>query len=48
MEAVFFELAWLIAWPFGSPHNSMPKLPLHKVPGFRRLSRLKNPLVCGM
>lgn len=43
----FYEFAWLIAWRFGSPHNSKPKLTLNKLPGLKRLNRLKHPLVCS-
>ena len=42
----FYELVWLIAWRFGSPHNSLPKLALHKLPVLSRLDRLREPLVC--
>lgn len=43
-----FELSWLLAWRFLSPHSPFPKPSLHRLPGAHRLARLKNPVVCGM
>lgn len=41
------EAAWLVAWRLGSPHSPFRKLPVHRLPGLRRLERLRQPMVCG-
>jgi len=43
-----YEFAWLLCWRLLSPHSPFLKPALHRLPGFKRFERLRDPLLCGM
>jgi len=46
-SAFFREIAWMMAWRFLSPHSPYKKIPLYRLPGFKRFERLREPMMCG-